>query len=245
MKTETVAHTSKCELILALDLDEKSEALALLDRLENALDWVKVGLQMFTRWGPDLLDEVASRGYRVFLDLKLHDIPNTVAGSIKSLIHRPVQMLTLHASGGPEMISAARAARVDSGGNVKLVAVTILTSMDETILARIGMNGPMEDRVGSLGEMAVGAGADGLVCSPHELDALRKRLGTLPLLVTPGIRPAESDPGDQKRIMTPAMAASAGTNFIVVGRPILKADNPHAATVQITEELNEVSSSHG
>ena len=245
MKSETAPRPKKnCELILALDMGDKEEALDLLDRIGNQIDWVKVGLQMFTRWGPVFLDEVASRGYRIFLDLKLHDISNTVAKTIQSLAHHPVEMLTLHASGGPEMISAAKDARDNSATEAKLIAVTVLTSINEGILKTVGLQGPIPERVTALGRMAVESGADGLVCSPLELGMLRQSLGDIPLLITPGIRPAGSDMGDQKRVMTPTDAANAGSSFIVVGRPILRADDPQAATMQIWDELTSTHPNH-
>jgi orotidine-5'-phosphate decarboxylase len=238
MKTETIqANQTGCELILALDMEAKADALALLEQVGNGLNWVKVGLQMFTRWGPEFLTQVASRNYRIFLDLKLHDIPNTVASAVRSLAHCPVEMLTLHASGGPEMIEAAKKARDESGSEVKLIAVTILTSINEGILTEIGLQGPISKRVNALGKMAVESGVDGLVCSPLELNILRENLGNEPLLITPGIRPTRGEIDDQKRVMTPTDAAQAGSSFIVVGRPILNAIDPHAAALQIRDEL--------
>ena len=231
MKTQT------CQLILALDMEDKAGALALLDRLENSLDWIKVGLQMFTRYGPAFVDEIAAKGYKVFLDLKLHDIPNTVASAIRSLADCPVEMLTLHASGGAEMIARAKEARDDSPSLAKLIAVTILTSFNQNQLGEIGMPSPIPEQVQSLGSLAIGSGADGLVCSPHEITPLRNTLGGSPLLITPGIRPTGSAAGDQKRIMTPQEAASLGSSFIVVGRPILNAEDPRQATLGIQAEL--------
>jgi len=218
-------------------MEEKADALALLEKVGNGLNWVKVGLQMFTRWGPEFLTQVASRNYRIFLDLKLHDIPNTVASAVRSLAHCPVEMLTLHASGGPEMIAAAKKARDESGSEVKLIAVTILTSINEGILNEIGLQGPISKRVNALGKMAVKSGVDGLVCSPLELNILRENLGNEPLLITPGIRPTRGEIDDQKRVMTPTDAARAGSSFIVVGRPILNAIDPYAAALQIRDEL--------
>ena len=232
MKTQT------CQLILALDLEQKEQALALLDRLENSLTWVKVGLQMFTRYGPQFLEEIAARNYKIFLDLKLHDIPNTVASAIKSLSSCPVEMLTLHASGGSEMIAAAKQARDDSPFDAKLIAVTILTSFNPELLAQVGITTPIPEQVAKLGSLSVGSGADGLVCSPHEISTLRGNLGANPLLITPGIRPKGSDTGDQKRIMTPQEAAELGSSFIVVGRPILKAESPQQAALDIQKQLS-------
>ena len=238
MKTETVqANQTGCELILALDMEEKADALALLDKIDDGLNWVKVGLQMFIRWGPAFLNQIASRDYRIFLDLKLHDIPNTVASAVRSLAHCPVEMLTLHASGGPEMLEAARKARDKLSSKPKIIAVTVLTSINEAILGEIGLQGPISKRVHAMGKMAVNAGVDGLVCSPLELNILRENLGKEPLLITPGIRPSGSEIGDQKRVMTPSDAAQSGSSFIVVGRPILNAVDPYAAATQIRDEL--------
>lgn len=232
MKTQT------CQLILALDLEDKSKALNLLDQLENSLTWVKVGLQMFTQYGPQLLDEIAAKNYKIFLDLKLHDIPNTVASAIKSLSSSPVEMMTLHASGGTEMIAAAKQARDDSPSKAKLIAVTILTSFNTELLAQVGITTPIPKQVARLGSLSINSGADGLVCSPHEISTLRENLGENPLLITPGIRPKGSDTGDQKRIMTPSEAAELGSSFIVVGRPILKAENPQQAAIDIQNQLS-------
>ena len=238
MKTKTVqANRAGCDLILALDMKDKADALALLDKIDNGLNWVKVGLQMFIRWGPKFLNEVASRNYRIFLDLKLHDIPNTVASAIGSLADCPVEMLTLHASGGPEMLAAAKKARDKLSNKPKIIAVTILTSINNAILGEIGLQGPISKRVCAMGEMAVKSGADGLVCSPLELNILRESLGKNPLLITPGIRPSKCKMDDQKRVMNPTDAAKSGSSFIVVGRPILNAMNPHEATLRIREEL--------
>ena len=246
MKSETTPGPGKsCELILALDLADKTEALGLLDRIDNGLEWVKVGLQMFTRWGPGLLDEVARRGYKIFLDLKLHDIPNTVASAVRSLAQCPVEMMTLHALGGPGMIHAAQEARDACDSQAKLIAVTVLTSHDESTLHAVGLQGPIPDRVPALASMAVESGADGLVCSPLEVGPLRERLGSESLLITPGIRPAGSAAGDQKRIMTPSDAAEEGSSFIVVGRPILQAEDPKAAALAIRDELARTPSGHG
>ncbi len=231
MKTQT------CELILALDMEEKAQALALLNRLGDSLEWVKVGLQMFTKYGPGLVDEIAAKGYRIFLDLKLHDIPNTVASAIRSLAGCPVEMLTLHASGGAEMVASAKQARDESRSSAKLIAVTILTSFNQDQIRQIGMPAPIPDQVLALGKLANEAGADGLVCSPHEILPLRDSLGGDLLLVTPGIRPIGSESGDQKRIMTPREASRLGSSFIVVGRPILKADDPRQAALSIRNDL--------
>jgi orotidine-5'-phosphate decarboxylase len=229
--------SGSCELILALDLETRSDAFALLDQLGGSLDWVKVGLQLFTAYGPDFVHEIADRGYHVFLDLKLHDIPNTVAKAVQSIAALPVDLLTLHASGGPEMVEwAARAAR-EHAPELRLLAVTVLTSMNQKQLRALNVSANTEEQVLHLADLSLQAGAAGLVCSPLELAALRSRFGAAPAIVTPGIRPAGSQSNEQKRIMTPREAAAAGSSYIVVGRPILQANDPAAAARTIRAEL--------
>ncbi len=227
-----------CQLILALDLPNKEEALTMLDRLGDSVKWVKIGLQLFTAYGPDLVREISARGYRIFLDLKLHDIPNTVAKAVESIAGLPVQMLTLHASGGAEMISWANRARADHSPELTLLSVTVLTSMDQRGLNEVNAQTTPENQVLHLARLAIDAGSQGLVCSSLELNPLRSTLGHSPVIVTPGIRPAGSPSDEQKRIMTPAQAAAAGSNFIVVGRPILRSENPAASARAITAELS-------
>jgi len=227
-----------CQLILALDLETRENALALLDRLGGSLDWVKIGLQLFTAYGPDFVREVGERGFKVFLDLKLHDIPNTVAKAVQSIGRLPVELLTLHASGGAEMIEWAARSRDQHAPKLELLAVTVLTSMNDAQLRALNVDASAGDQVNHLARHALDAGADGLVCSPLELAELRKRFGPEPVIVSPGIRPAGSAADEQKRIMTPADAARAGSSYIVVGRPILKAEDPAAATRRIQEALS-------
>ena len=234
-----------CDLILALDVPTREEAAPLLRQLRGELRWVKIGLQMFTAYGPDYVKAVADEGFNIFLDLKLHDIPNTVAKAVESLAPLPIGMLTLHTSGGREMMSYARKAQLASKPDLLLLGVTVLTSMDATGLSELGISVSPESQVSRLGHLAVDAGLTGLVCSPLEVGMLRKHLPAGIQLVTPGIRPvgpphaggpsAISD--DQKRIMTPADAARAGSSYIVVGRPILKAKDPVAATRAILADL--------
>ncbi len=227
-----------CELILALDLENRGDAFAMLDRLGDSLSWVKIGLQLFTAYGPDFVREVADRGYHVFLDLKLHDIPNTVAKAVQSIAQLPVDLLTLHGSGGSEMLEwSAKSAR-DHAPDLKLLAVTVLTSMNQAQLAALNVSAKTEDQVLHLADLSLRAGVAGLVCSPLELSPLRRRFGPNPLIVTPGIRPAGSDSNEQKRIMTPRDAAAAGSSYIVVGRPILAAPDPAAAARAIQAELS-------
>ena len=209
----------------------------MLDRIGCELRWVKIGLQLFTRCGPRMVGQVAERGYSVFLDLKLHDIPNTVASAVSSLAHLPVDLLTLHTCGGSEMMRAAETARARQRPSMTLLGVTVLTSMDGTALAEVGVEGSPADQVVRLARLAGKSGVGGLVCSPLELPVLRRELGPDPVMVTPGVRPAGSAADDQKRIMTPADAARAGASYVVVGRPIYKADDPAAATRAVIEEL--------
>lgn len=227
----------KCDLILALDVETKKEALAFLERAGPSLKTVKIGLQLFTRYGPSLVNDVAALGYDIFLDLKLHDIPNTVAKAVQSLSHLPVSLLTIHASGGSEMMAAAEQARRSCRAKMTLLAVTVLTSVDQQALAETGVAATPETQVAVLARLAQKAGVGGIVCSPRELDLLRRDLGPAPVLVTPGIRPADSSADEQKRIMTPRQAAEAGANFIVVGRPILKSTDPAEAVRRILSEI--------
>ena len=225
------------ELILALDVETQADALAVLKRIGPDLKWVKVGLQLFTRHGPDIVKRVADCGYKVFLDLKLHDIPNTVSSAVKSLKSLPCELLTIHACGGSEMIRWAVEAAAQTNPDLKLLGVTVLTSMNEAALRETGVARSPQEQVLHLARLGIDNGLPGLVCSPLELPLLRSALGQSPLLVTPGIRPAGSSSDEQKRIMTPAQAAQAGASFIVVGRPILKAENPTQAVRAIQDEI--------
>lgn len=227
-----------CSLILALDVETRESAMEMLDRLGNSLEWVKVGLQLFTAYGPDLVREIADRGYKVFLDLKLHDIPNTVAKAVQSIAKLPVDLLTLHASGGAEMLEWADKARNEHAPELNLLAVTVLTSMDAGQLKSLNVDAEPAAQVNHLASLSLQAGIQGLVCSPLELPALRSQFGRDPIIVTPGIRPKGSASDEQKRIMTPQDAAATGANFIVVGRPILKAPDPVAAVEAIRAELS-------
>ncbi len=228
-----------CDLILALDVPSREDAAPLLRQLRGHLRWVKIGLQMFTTYGPDYVREVADQGFDVFLDLKLHDIPNTVAKAVESLGPLPIRMLTLHTSGGGEMMRAALAAQRKTNPKLLLLGVTVLTSTDAAGLAELGLHTSPADQVARLGRLAADAGLRGLVCSPLEVGLLRQNLPADVQLITPGIRPASEQGGDdQKRVMTPAEAARAGSSFIVVGRPILKAPDPAAAARAILAELH-------
>lgn len=226
-----------CKLMLALDLPDKNAALDMLGKLRGNLEWVKIGLQMYLAYGRDFVNEVASMGFKVFLDLKLYDIPNTVASAVKSLKGLPVSMLTIHTSGGREMMSAAVAAAKETNPDMLLLGVTVLTSFDAGGLAETGVAKAPSEQVELLAKLAVDSGMRGLVCSPLEIERLRKIIPQEVKLITPGIRPAGSSTDEQKRVMTPSLAAEAGSDFIVVGRPILKAENPAAAARAIIDEL--------
>lgn len=232
-----MTNTATCQLILALDLEAREEALAKLNKLGNSIKWVKIGLQMFTAHGPEFVREIAGRGYKVFLDLKLHDIPNTVSKTVESIAKLPVELLTLHASGGSEMLKWANQTRADHAPELNLLAVTVLTSMNNTQLHSLNIPKTTEEQVLHLANMSLKSGIQGLVCSSLELTTLRDHFGPEPIIVTPGIRPAGSAKNEQKRIMTPSAAAAAGSNFIVVGRPILNSDDPAAIARAICEEI--------
>ncbi|MFA5266048.1 MAG: orotidine-5'-phosphate decarboxylase [Opitutaceae bacterium] len=226
-----------CDLILVLDAPSPRAIAPALKQLAGTVRWVKVGLEMYTACGPDCVREVAGMGFKVFLDLKLHDIPNTVAKAVESASKLPIGMLTLHTCGGREMMKWAVKAQHQHAPELLLLGVTVLTSMGEADLREVGVSDTPASQVTRLGALATRAGLRGLVCSPHEISLLRKTLPQDVKLVTPGIRPRESSLDDQTRVMTPAEAAVAGANFIVVGRPIFKAADPVAAAKAILSEL--------
>ncbi|GAB5560452.1 MAG: orotidine-5'-phosphate decarboxylase [Synoicihabitans sp.] len=228
------------EIILPLDVPTREQARPLLKQLKGTVLWMKVGLQMFTAFGTDWVKEVADEGYKVFLDLKLHDIPNTVAKSVESLAPLPIHMLTLHTSGGPSMIRRACEAQQSGNPDLLLLGVTVLTSLNEAEMNAVGWNDPASIQVPRLAKMGAEAGLRGFVCSPHEVASLKTDLPTGTQLITPGVRPAGADHGDQSRVMTPAAAARAGSTHIVVGRPITQASDPLAAAQAIAAELASV-----
>jgi orotidine-5'-phosphate decarboxylase len=221
-------------LIVALDFPDTRAALALVDRLHGATRWFKVGLELYIAEGNSLVAELKRRGHSIFLDLKLHDIPNTVASAVRAATHLGVDMLTMHAAGGPEMMSAAVGA---AESRLSLLAVTVLTSMDAAQLEAIGVTGTPAAQVERLATMAIACGVGGLVCSPNEVASLRKQFGSGPLLVIPGIRPEGADIGDQRRVATPAAAIASGASYLVVGRPITRAVDPEAAARAILAEM--------
>lgn len=222
-------------LIVALDFPTETEALALVDRLGNLCQWFKVGLELYLSGGNSIVTKLTERGYSVFLDLKLHDIPNTVAGAVRSATSQGATLLTVHTSGGPVMLKAA--ADAAASGPVTLLGVTVLTSMDADQLHSVGVSGTPAAQVLRLAQMATASGLHGFVCSPEEVAQLRAALGPDAILVTPGIRPAGSDIGDQKRIATPAAAIAAGATYLVVGRPITQSPNPTATAEAILKEI--------
>jgi orotidine-5'-phosphate decarboxylase len=221
-------------LIVALDFPDARAAFALVDRLEGAVRWFKVGLELYIAEGNYLVAELQRRGFSIFLDLKLHDIPHTVASAVRAASRLGVNMLTVHAGGGPEMLAAAVEA-TDPG--LSLLAVTVLTSMDGEQLEATGVQGSTAVQVERLATMAYAYGVRGFVCSPVEVAHLRTQLGREPLLVIPGIRPEGAVLGDQRRVATPAAAMAAGASYLVVGRPITRAVNPGAATRMILAQM--------
>lgn len=230
------------KIIIALDVKNRTEALELARRLPRAVVF-KVGLELFTAEGPALLRDLAALGKQLFLDLKLHDIPNTVAQAVKSGARHGVRLMTLHASGGSEMMARAAeaAAGAASGEGIPrplLLGVTVLTSLADADLAALGLAGNARDQVVRLARLAEGAGLDGVVSSAKEIEAVRAVTGRGFQVVTPGIRPAWAAADDQKRIMTPAEAVRLGADRLVIGRPVTKADDPQGAFDRILEEIS-------
>ena len=224
-------------IIAALDLPDADNALKLAQQIAPAVGAFKIGKELFTAAGPDVVHRVRDLGTDVFLDLKFHDIPNTVAKAVTAAARLDVQMLTIHASGGSAMMQAAvKAAEAGDDGPL-LLGVTVLTSMDETDLAEVGVQKSAADQVLHLAKLATQAGLKGLVCSPKELTSLREALPPEVQLITPGIRPDGTDHADQKRTMTPAEAFAAGANWLVIGRPICAAENPRQAAEEILDSL--------
>ncbi|WP_298168268.1 orotidine-5'-phosphate decarboxylase [Acidithiobacillus sp.] len=225
-------------LIVALDYANERDALVLADQLDPAACRVKVGKELFTACGPAIVEHLQEQGFDVFLDLKFHDIPQTVANACKAAARLGVWMLNVHASGGSTMLRAAREAVNDAAGTRRtlLVAVTVLTSMNDAALREVGVNSSVQDQVGRLATLAAECALDGIVCSALEASRLREIVPEL-LRVTPGIRPAQYVEDDQRRIMTPAAALAAGSDFLVVGRPITAAKDPAQALSQILSEL--------
>jgi orotidine-5'-phosphate decarboxylase len=236
------------QLLVALDVDTAAEARALADRLRGAVGGFKIGSRLFTSEGPPIVEELAARGDRVFLDLKFHDIPNTVAGAVTAATRLGVWMVNVHASGGSAMMRAARAAADEEAARGSrpvplVIAVTMLTSLDQQALAEIGLDQSMTAHVERLAALAEASGLDGVVASPQEIDVIRRRVGRRFAVVTPGIRGAGDQRGDQSRTMSAAEALAAGASYLVVGRPIIAAADPRAAAERIAAECRHVAAS--
>lgn len=224
-------------IIVALDFPSAEQALALADQLDSKLCRVKVGKELFTRAGPEILTRLHQRGFEVFLDLKYHDIPNTCAQAVLAAAEQGVWMVNVHASGGLRMMQAAKETLVKHNLKTQLIAVTVLTSMSQADLQELGITRSLEEQVLSLAQLTQQAGLDGVVCSAQEASLLEAKLGKEFLKVTPGIRPASSSTDDQQRIMTPEAAMAAGSTHLVIGRPITQAANPNQALETITRLL--------
>jgi orotidine-5'-phosphate decarboxylase len=220
---------SNSPIFCAVDRPDTTGAVALARALSGHVGGIKLGLEFFCASGPDGIRAVAAEGLPIFLDLKLHDIPNTVAGAVRSALALQPAMLTLHASGGRAMLEAAVEAKNSLQASTLLLAVTVLTSLDDRDLHSLGVAGAAAEQVERLAELAIAAGVDGLVCSPHEITRLRRVIPLSVKLVVPGIRPAGAAGDDQKRVMTPAQALDAGADVLVIGRPITAATDPAAA----------------
>jgi orotidine-5'-phosphate decarboxylase len=228
---------ARSRLIVALDVADRQTALAATGRLSGHVGYFKLGLEIFVREGPRLVEEIRDQGERVFLDLKLHDIPNTVAGAVRSACRLGVQMLTLHASGGGEMLAAAREAAEAFPSPPLLLAVTALTSLSPEAVRALGISEGISPWVQRLALLADRSGIPGLVCSALELPLIRSRFAGRMKLVVPGIRPSGSAAQDQARTADPGTAIRAGADFLVVGRPVLSAPDPAAAADGITKEI--------
>ena len=231
------------ELIVALDVQTRAEAVERVKTIGDGVGFYKIGLELFTAEGPDVVKAVRDMGKRVFLDLKLHDIPRTVERAVKSCAGLGAELMTIHSVGGRAMIRAAADAAAEFGAAApKILAVTVLTSLDRSDLEDVGIAGrsPAE-QVSAMAGFAVANGADGLVCSPREVGRLSRDLPRGTLFVTPGVRPSGSDVGDQKRIATPADAVRDGATHLVVGRPVMAAPDPAAAARAILAEMSQVS----
>ena len=234
--------TPKERLIVALDVDTKEKALCLVEKLQNEVKIFKIGSELFISCGPDIVAAVRSRGCGIFLDLKFHDIPNTVAKSAVAAVRLGVSMLNVHALGGYDMMkkaaeSVVMEAKALKVAKPKIIAVTVLTSMDENSLKKVGVNDNMEKQVLRLAKLAKDAGLDGVVASPSEIKLIRKELGEDFIIVTPGVRPEWAAVNDQKRIATPKEAVLNGATYIVVGRPITEAPDPLVAARKIQKDI--------
>lgn len=226
------------KIVVALDYADAASALKLVERLDPSLCRLKVGKELFTAAGPQLVESLVDRDFGVFLDLKFHDIPNTVAKACEAASRLGVWMLNVHASGGLAMMQAAKEGIVRSGHAPLLIAVTVLTSMDQATLDQIGVTAKLSDQVLNLARLTQRAGLDGVVCSAQEATMLRQALGSDFCLVTPGIRPTDASLDDQNRVVTPAKALQMGASYLVIGRPITQASDPLAALQAIESEIS-------
>ncbi|ENP8454997.1 orotidine-5'-phosphate decarboxylase [Photobacterium damselae] len=226
------------KVIVALDYDNQNDALAFVDRIEPGSCRLKVGKEMFTFYGPDFVRKLHDRGHSVFLDLKFHDIPNTCSKAVKAAAELGVWMVNVHASGGERMMTASREILEPYGKDRPLlIGVTVLTSMESSDLAGIGISRSPQEQVMNLAALTKNSGLDGVVCSAQEASLLKSNLGQEFKLVTPGIRPAGSAAGDQRRVMTPVEAIAAGSDYLVIGRPITQAENPAQVLADINATL--------
>ncbi|WP_038125900.1 orotidine-5'-phosphate decarboxylase [Thiomicrospira pelophila] len=230
--------SSSSRVIVALDFANQADVFKLVDQLDPTQCKLKVGKELFAIAGPGLVEQLVSRGFDVFLDLKYLDIPNTVAMACKAAANMGVWMVNVHALGGPNMMTAAKEAILSADHQPILTAVTILTSFDPAQLNAIGLSGSIQDNVVRLAKLAQSSGADGVVCSAQEATELRKHVSKDFCLVTPGIRPAGSKTDDQKRIMTPVEAVQAGSDYLVIGRPITQSSDPLASLLEINQSLS-------
>lgn len=226
------------KILVALDFDQLDACLGLVDQLDPKLCRLKIGKEMFTLFGPSLLERLHQKGFDVFLDLKFHDIPTTVAKALKAAASLGVWMVNVHASGGQKMLDRAVEAVKSGSHQPLLIAVTVLTSMSAEDLPLIGINASPEQQVIRLASLSKHAGLDGVVCSAHEVSAIKEACNNDFLCVTPGIRPAFATKGDQHRVMTPAEALAVGSDYLVIGRPITQAQNPREALNLIVKEMN-------
>jgi orotidine-5'-phosphate decarboxylase len=224
-------------LIVALDVPDAASAIELAARLENTCQWFKIGLELFTAAGPPVIEPLLKRGHSIFLDLKFHDIPNTVAGAVRSAAALGVHMITIHGAGGPAMLAVAREALEDRSNPPQLLVVTVLTSMDIAQLAATGVEHSPAGQVELIARMAMAEGIRGFVCSSQEVENLRPITGPGGVLVVPGIRPLGTGVADQRRVATPSQALRNGASYLVVGRPITQAPDPAAAAEEMLKEM--------
>jgi orotidine-5'-phosphate decarboxylase len=228
------------QIIVALDFPDEQQAMALVERLDPTMCRLKVGKEMFTRLGPAFIAKLIQRGFEIFLDLKFHDIPNTVAAACDAAADLGVWMMNLHASGGRRMMEMARERLEQRASRPLLVAVTVLTSLSAEDIAEVGMRGEPAEYVIRLADLAASAGMDGIVCSPREAAQIRNRIGEQFLLVTPGVRPMDAAVDDQRRVMTPEDAIRAGASYLVIGRPITAAVEPIEVLTRINQAIANI-----